>query len=292
MNLNLANKRRARLQLGLIVTMLLAMVFYTMVALPAHAATSDGVSPTSGVLGSTFTINAIGFTPGERVDLWTTDPKSAVLGASYLLADTSGDIQVQIHTSDPNGLATTLGGNYTNLITNYDTDGNVLNQYLDLILFSPSLGNWALSGHGQTSNQMKYVNFSVVLGEQAATSADASPASGQLGTTFTLKGSGYEPGEKIGLWTTDPSGAALAASYVLADTSGNFQIRVQTSDPDALAQTLGANYTNLVTEYNTDGTILDQYLQVILYKPSIGSWHLSAQGNTTGTSQVFNFNTN
>jgi hypothetical protein len=111
-----------------------------------------------------------------------------------------------------------------------------------------------------------------------------------MSTTFTLKGNGFNPGEKVGLWTTDPSSKARDASYIQADAIGNILIKVQTSDPNGLAAAAGGNYTTFVTEYDVNGILVDQYLLVILYTPSAGNWYLTGQGAASGATQIFNFN--
>jgi hypothetical protein len=275
--------------MGLAILLMLGMIFYSLGAFTAHA---DSGSAT-GLEGSVFTLKGSGFTPFEKVNLWTTAPSGAALAASYVLADQSGGFVIKAQTQDPSGLAQTLGGNYTRSITDYDSSGNVLDTYLQLILFKPAVGTWSVTGHGELSNVQQVLNFQVIAGEQSSSSSNitATPATGALGTTFTLKGSGYGAGERVSLWTTDPNNAALDASYITADSNGNIQVRVQTTDPNALAQTLGTNYTRLITEYDSNGNVVDNYLLVVLLKPSVGNWALSTRGSETGSSQIFGFTT-
>ncbi|NWJ47538.1 MAG: hypothetical protein HXX08_16895 [Chloroflexi bacterium] len=281
------SRRRTTLQMGLAVLLMLGMIFYSLGAFTAHAASNAS----TGLEGSVFTLKGSGFTPFEKVDLWTTDPSGAALSASYVLADQTGSFLIKAQTSDPDGLAQALGGNYTRLFTDFDVNGVVVDTYLQLILFKPSVGTWSVTGHGELSSVQQVMNFQVLGGEKSSSTIIATPATGALGTIFTMKGSGYGAGERVSLWTTDPKNAALDASYITADDNGNIQVRVQTTDPEGLAQTFGGNYTRLITEYDTSGNAVDTYLLVILYKPSVGNWSLSTMGNLTGTSQIFGFAT-
>jgi hypothetical protein len=269
--------------------LLLAFMLGLVLAIQPAAAAAATISPASGEIGTVFTINGSGFQSGERVNLTTVDPKEAKLDASYVVADPGGNFTVKVFTTDPDGLAATAGGNYTNLKTDYDSDGNVLDQYLQLILFKPSLGTWSLSATGISSGMTQAYNFTLASPAGSAT-ASSSPTSGPMGTIFTLNAGGFLPGERVDLWTTDPNNKALDASYLLADQNGNIMIQVDSSDPNGAAAAAGGNFTDLRTDYDSNGLVLDQYLQVILFDHITGGWHLTAQSATNGATQVFSFN--
>lgn len=282
--------KRGRTSAIYALTVLMALMLGAILLLPATgaAAASLPTTPASGTLGTTFTLTGTGYTPGERVNLSTIDPQSSVLAASYILADTSGNFTVKVYTTDPNGLAANAGTNYATLATDYDSSGNVVDQYLQLTLLKPAIGAWSLYSTGSSSGISQSYAFTITA-PGAATTSSTNPAAGAIGTVFTLKGSGFQPGERVNLWTTDPTSKALGAGYILADASGNIMVQVNSSDPSALAAAAGGNYSTLQTDYNSDGNVVDHYLQVILYTPSAGSWHLTAQGATDGSTQVFNF---
>lgn len=127
------------------------------------------------------------------------------------------------------------------------------------------------------------------MGHASAADINASAtAGGPLGTTFVASGTGFGAAEKVTLWTTGPTGQALDAGYIYADNSGNFTLHINTIDPNALATT--ANYTTLIDSYNSDGTLASEYWETILKEtPGVGSWHLTAYGNTSGVTKVFDF---
>jgi hypothetical protein len=263
--------------------------------------TSTGtVTPAAGNIGTTFTLKGSGFNAGEKVNLTSTDPNNSKLGASYIIADNSGNIIVKAYTADPDGLAAAAGGNYATLGTDYDDNNNVVDQYLKLILFKPIVGNWTISGTGANSNNTQDFSFTIAASgvatgpgstpsSGAAAPGTSNPSAGSLGTVFTLKASGFIPGEKVVLWTTDPTSKARDASYVLADNGGNIVIKVNSSDPNGLAAAAGGNYATIITDYDTNGNVLDQYLSLTLYNASAGDWHLTANGVTDNVAQVFNF---
>lgn len=126
------------------------------------------------------------------------------------------------------------------------------------------------------------------MGRASAADVSTSTAAGPLGTSFVISGSGFAAAEKVSLWTTGPSGQALDAGYVYADNSGNFTLKVNTIDPSALATI--TNYTTLIDTYNDDGTLASEYWETILKEtPSVGSWHMSAYGNTSAVTKVYDF---
>jgi hypothetical protein len=277
---------KSKLPYILALLLMFAMVFT--LARPASAAETAAATP-SAILGSTITVTSSGFVPGERVNLWTTDSKGKALDASYILADASGNIEVRIETEDTEGLAAAAEGNYTRFILNEDEDGNITERYLELVLYTPSVGNWGLSASGSSSNISKSMQFEILSGQKASNSVIATPASGEFGSVFTMQASGYLPGERVNLWSTDPNGKAMDASYILADANGNIQVRVETTDPYGLAAAEEGNYSQYVVEYDEDGNVTAEYLRVVLYQPGLGAWAVSGLGSTSGTSSVFNF---
>jgi hypothetical protein len=136
------------------------------------------------------------------------------------------------------------------------------------------------------------------LGQANAADPQAPAQSGPIGSSFMLSGSGYTANERIELWTTNPNGQDLTASYIYADGQGNFSLKVDTSDPQALATT--SNYTTLTTNYDPNNTdadgnpiILSQYWELTLVDGSgAGSWHVTGQGDTSTVTQVLSFNLN
>jgi YD repeat-containing protein len=93
--------------------------------------------------------------------LWTTDPNNAAVGASYILADSTGKISLQVQSSDPDNLTGATATTYTQLQTVYDSSGNVVSQYLQIVLHSSSAGNWNLTAQGASSQNSQVFNFSI-----------------------------------------------------------------------------------------------------------------------------------
>jgi len=128
---------------------------------------------------------------------------------------------------------------------------------------------------------------------RAALAADpntvASPTAGALGTEFSISGLGYAPGEKITLWTTDNTGQALDAGYIFADSQGNFSLKVDTFDPQALATT--GNYTTLVATYDDNGNLTGGgYWELVLKDtPAAGAWHVTSEGTTSNLVKSYDF---
>jgi hypothetical protein len=132
------------------------------------------------------------------------------------------------------------------------------------------------------------MDFSIVSGTTSnIIAAKAAPAA--IGQAFTMSASGFEPGERVVLWTTDPNSKAVDASYILADASGNINLRVESADPQGLTDANATTFTRLQTVYATDGTVSSQYLQVVLRNPSNGNWQLTALGTTSNVGAVFTY---
>jgi hypothetical protein len=269
------------LSLGIAALLFLSLIIS--LSLPAYAA-----SAVSGLKGSTLVVKSGGFQPGEQVSLWTTDPNGKAVGASYILADSNGNIEAHIQTTDPEGLTTTNASNYTQFETVYDNDGNLIGQYLLVVLYQPSVGNWHLTGLGNNSNVSKVMDFSIVTGSTFI-NITAKAAFTATGQAFTMSAGGFDPGERVNLWTTDPNGKATDASYILADASGNISLRVESADPQGLTDANATTFTRLQTVYDSDGNVVSQYLQVVLRSPASGNWQLTAQGATSNTGAVFSY---
>jgi hypothetical protein len=125
-------------------------------------ASADSTS-TTATLSDSLMLSGSGFTPNEKIDLWTTDPKGKAVGAGYIFADNSGKFSLQIDANDPNGVA--LTSDYTTLTDNYDADGNFISEYWETTLMDGSpAGDWHITAHGDSSNILKVSEFMLVRG--------------------------------------------------------------------------------------------------------------------------------
>jgi hypothetical protein len=107
-------------------------------------------------------------------------------------------------------------------------------------------------------------------------------------SSLMLSGSGFVPQEKINLWTTSPSGQALDAGYIFADSNGSFSLKIDASDPNAVASS--GNYTTLTDNYDADGNFISEYWETTLKdNPATGSWSITADSTTTSTVKVYSF---
>jgi hypothetical protein len=137
---------------------------------------------------------------------------------------------------------------------------------------------------------MLLVMFFTMMGSaKAADVTTVSPASARLGSSFRLEMSGYLPGERVNLWATSPTGTASDASYIYADANGKLILSVETSDPNSLTDEDEANFTKLVSVYDDDNNLVEQYLEIILHQPTRGAWAMTAQGSESGLTQVGSF---
>lgn len=280
-------RRPAYRWLGLPIAFMMVLVLLASTAQKVSAADAPASTAVSANLGSTFVLSVGGFTPGEQVSLWTTNPLKVAMAAGSTYADNNGKIKVHIETIDPAGLAT--DANYWTGVSVTDSDGNVTDQYLRVILYQPTAGAWYLTAHGNTSNVSNILPFTITKNGVATVSS--TPTAGALGTTFVMTGSKFIPNEQISLWTTDANNAVAAISEpIYADNSGSIKIRVETADPNGLATS--SNYSSWVTLYDSDGNVTDQYLDVILHAPTAGMWHLTAQGNYSTITGIFSFTLN
>lgn len=160
-----------------------------LLASAASPARADGmtVSPPSGPAGTTFQIQAAGFSGSELVQLWTRYPSGRVSQLSSSSADSSGSVTFQV-----------------------GTDSSFPN------------GNYVLAAHGTASGTNVFGSFTVGTGGGAA-GAVTNTAYCQ-GQTFTVPG--FTPGEPVAFTVQVPSGSVVFLGTVGADGSGNASFKV------------------------------------------------------------------
>lgn len=259
--------------------------------------------PTSGNIGTTFVLQGYGFNHGEKVILWSTNPDGVAAQAGYTFADNDGKINLHVETTDPGGLTTIAGGNVTLPGSDVFKFGNTTDSYLRIILQKASPGTWNLTAHGTTTDLTEVFTFSIT-GPAVAYYGPSAPAvmpqygagsvkpdTGALGTFFTLYGTGFKPFENVSFWTKDPKGVIRGAGYTYTDPYGNFKVVVVTKDLADQATSIGTNFTEQVVRTDANGKVLENFLRMILYKPVVGDWTITAQSVTTGQTQYFNFKT-
>ncbi len=149
---------------------ILAMLAGLLAAAPVRAA-SGSVYPQEGGVGTRFTFNADGFTPGERVNSWVTGPDgSAAPRYPSVYADEAGAI-----------------------VWSWDVAPGTAN------------GHWDMSARGINSDIRVVIGFTVV-GSAPLDLGSVTPTSGAPGDTFSFSARGFSPGERVGAWLTQPGG--------------------------------------------------------------------------------------
>jgi hypothetical protein len=138
---------------------------------PASAPTVSGtISPSSGVPGTVFNVNAQGFYPGETVFYWPTGPDGVPLdGREKLTADAEGKVSFSWQ--------------------------------------SPRLmnaGEWQLNLEGQSSRRDGRIPFTIIAPENGP-AITVTPSSGGPGTVFSFRATGYNDIEFVYTWLEDPN---------------------------------------------------------------------------------------
>lgn len=157
----------------------------------APDAPTRSVTPPSGPPGTTFTVTAGGFTPGEELGSWLVGPDGQSRdGVAYLKADGSGSVTWQ-WTSPPSG---------------------------------PS-GGWRAVTLGKDSGIQAVLDFTISgssPGEAPpVTSGSVTPTVGEPGTEFTFSIAGFERTEEVGYWPTLPDGTPDTTRRVPIGTDGD-----------------------------------------------------------------------
>lgn len=176
-------------------------IAFTITAPPGPAPVRS-VSPASGAPGTTFTVTANGFTPGERVGSWLVTPagQSVDSPAPFLIADGKGAVTWR-WTSPANAQA----------------------------------GTWQAVSSGRDSRVEVAIPFAVgganpAPGGPAAPTGTVNPASGAPGSTFTFTVTGFDRTEKVAYWPTQPDGTVESTTRrvpVGADGDGRVTLKWQ-----------------------------------------------------------------
>lgn len=147
------------------------------ISAPAGPAAVRSVTPPSGAPGTTFTVTADGFKPGERVGSWLVAPGGQSIDATpFLIADGKGAVTWR-WASPPSAQA----------------------------------GTWQAVSSGRESRVEVVIPFTVTGGNPApgtpqGPSGSVTPPSGAPGATFTFTLTGFERTEKVAYWPTQPDG--------------------------------------------------------------------------------------
>lgn len=146
------------------------------------------VSPSSGILGTTFQQNGTGFSPNSTVTLYFKVPDGTVLPSVT-------------KTTDANG-------NYTHSYTSKPTDTAGVYSY------------YARDDKtGQLSNTVSYTFLQNVVVSPIVT---VTPSSGPLGTVFHQNGTGFTPGGTASLYFQSPTGQNYPPVPKNIDSNGNY----------------------------------------------------------------------
>ena len=159
---------------SMVVLMLLTVVT---VGTPVAAAPDQGVEPSAGPAGTTFTFHIGGFDRGERVAYWLNTPNSTILAIGDRGTNASGG----------------------KILVSWESRAGI------------PLGFWQFVARGVDSGVQKVVTFEVTGGGNAPAPGGSNviPPVGSAGTTFTFYVSGFTAGERVGYWLNPPAGAAV-----------------------------------------------------------------------------------
>jgi hypothetical protein len=181
---NNLNNRRARRGLGLALVFMLGLSLFGTGLTGTVWAASLTATNSPQVAGQTVTFSGEGFAPNEGLGAWATGPDGQVNGLIDGKADSSGHVSYSF---------STLG---------YVT------------------GQWYLTLHGLSSKQEAVAPFQLVSGIVPGPTPPPPPGAQIVGTTLTFNVDGFQAGESINTWTTDPNGFALAQPGTTADSAG------------------------------------------------------------------------
>ncbi len=152
------------------------------------------VSPDSGFSGQIFQISGTGYTPGERISIWETNPL---------------------------GYATTLS---TTLYS--DRDGNVGYSYQKYTFLG---GIWSVTIHGMTSGVEKTGYLRLLVDSPGTTPApdtsanlQISPDHGTASTVINATGTNFLPNESYSFWLTAPDGTVYSRNPATVGSDGKF----------------------------------------------------------------------
>jgi hypothetical protein len=165
------------------------------------------IAPGCGPIGTAFHIHLRGFSAGESIDFSLVGPghqKLLIFPPDAGTAGATGEEDVVFDSTQLNDAA------------------------------PPHEGVWTITYHGATSNHQATAYFKITpaAGSPPGGSADCSgipasqnqevtPACGAAGTRFEFSGSGFKPGELVGIYATMPSGAVFGAPFQRrADAAG------------------------------------------------------------------------
>ncbi|MGB8648815.1 MAG: hypothetical protein WCF84_26495 [Anaerolineae bacterium] len=166
-----------------------ALVVFVLTA-PAALASSISVTPNPAWLGYPFWVTADGFHPYEIVSTWVSRPDGVAVGTGQTIADETGTVEF----------------NFT-------------------LPYTWPQGSYRAVARGKSGLEL-YSDFWVNGPTLSTVTPTPTPSPAQYlgdmeGRTFIYSGTGYQPGELVWVWYTNPSGANIFYSKVYADAWGN-----------------------------------------------------------------------
>ncbi|HEX2988533.1 MAG TPA: hypothetical protein VHS06_10225 [Chloroflexota bacterium] len=175
------------------------------------ASVNQEVRPNCGPAGTKFTFRGWGFKPGEKVGVYVTEPSQAVYGPPWqATASSSGEVRVSLTTGtrDPAGIwATTMEGIETH---------------------AKAIGYFKVTGSGTPPPPTGCSDVPAPVSMKVAPSTCA-----QGGTRFEFLGSGFTPGEKVGVYVTEPSQAVYGPPWQIGvDGEGYTDVVSFQTEPD------------------------------------------------------------
>jgi hypothetical protein len=197
------------------------------------------VTPPAGDRGDTFQIFGEAFQPGERVIMWVTYPDQAIRPLGNVpAADRNGSISgADIYVTIDKRERISPNGYY------YVTAQGLSSGRIGIGVFAigveppPVVSAPSQSGD---PNRLGIVIHQLLVprGPGSITPLAAAP-----GGAFTFNASGFDPGERIGVWLTRPNGAGqedVPANQIGSDGRGNITVNFRPSIPSEGIWTISA----------------------------------------------------
>lgn len=167
------------------------------------------VTPNTDYAGQIFIITGSGYTPGETVVMWETDPNKVAGALPETKADDKG-----------------------NITYNYQSHG-------------PNAGIYAVTAHGRTSNVEKSAFMRVLANQNELPNLKLDPATGDEKTMINVYGYKFTPNEVYTYWATSPDGKVYEGVRfsTFKDGSLYFFYNLPTATPGRWAITVQGLYS-------------------------------------------------
>ncbi|NTW01446.1 MAG: hypothetical protein HGA19_09060 [Oscillochloris sp.] len=163
------------------------------------------VTPDSGPPGTTFSLSASGFDPGERVGVWLTAPNQATFGADFQAsADDAGSIAGA-------NIAIATDSDYPTGIWSFNAQGVASGKQ--------AIGYFMITTTASVGDASK---LGVAIHDRLPRQGDSFilPVAAPPGVFFDMLGGGFTEGEEVSAWITYPDSSSTPIESSLVEVSG------------------------------------------------------------------------